>query len=142
MARLIISETLSIDETELSERFVLSSGPGGQNVNKVSTAVELRFSVRDSPSLPEGVKARLIRLAGSRMTQEGVLVIDAQKFRSQQRNRDDAMERLFDMIRAAAEVPKFRRPTRPSLGAKKRRLESKAVRSGTKTMRRKPEHDS
>lgn len=142
MARLKISDTLSIDETELSERFVLSSGPGGQNVNKVSTAVELRFSVRESPSLPDGLKARLIRIAGSRMTQEGVLVIDAQRFRSQQRNRDDAVERLFEMIRTAAEVPKHRRPTRPSLGAKKRRLESKAVRSGTKTMRRKPEHDA
>ncbi len=142
MARLKISDTLSIDETELSERFVLSSGPGGQNVNKVSTAVELRFSVRESPSLPDGLKARLIRIAGSRMTQEGVLVIDAQRFRSQQRNRDDAVERLFEMIRTAAEVPKPRRPTRPSLGAKKRRLESKAVRSGTKTMRRKPEHDT
>jgi ribosome-associated protein len=142
VARLKISDTLSIDETELSERFVLSSGPGGQNVNKVSTAVELRFSVRESPSLPDGLKARLIRIAGSRMTQEGVLVIDAQRFRSQQRNRDDAVERLFEMIRTAAEVPKPRRPTRPSLGAKKRRLESKAVRSGTKTMRRKPEHDT
>jgi len=142
LARLKISDTLSIDETELSERFVLSSGPGGQNVNKVSTAVELRFSVRESPSLPDGLKARLIRIAGSRMTQEGVLVIDAQRFRSQQRNRDDAVERLFEMIRTAAEVPKHRRPTRPSLGAKKRRLESKAVRSGTKTMRRKPEHDA
>jgi len=142
VARLKISDTLSIDETELSERFVLSSGPGGQNVNKVSTAVELRFSVRESPSLPDGLKARLIRIAGSRMTQEGVLVIDAQRFRSQQRNRDDAIERLFEMIRTAAEVPKPRRPTRPSLGAKKRRLESKAVRSGTKTMRRKPEHDT
>ena len=141
MARLKITESLSIDETELSERFVHSSGPGGQNVNKVSTAVELRFSVRESPSLPDGLKARLIRIAGSRMTQDGVLVIDAQRFRSQLRNRDDAVERLFEMIRAAAEVPKRRRPTRPSLGEKKRRLESKAVRSGTKTMRRKPDHE-
>jgi ribosome-associated protein len=141
LARLTISETLSIDETELSERFVLSSGPGGQNVNKVSTAVELRFSVRDSPSLPDGLKARLIRIAGSRMTQDGVLVIDAQRFRSQLRNRDDAVERLFEMIRAAADVPKHRRPTRPSLGAKKRRLDSKAVRSGTKTLRRRPENE-
>jgi ribosome-associated protein len=121
---------------------VLSSGPGGQNVNKVSTAVELRFSVRDSPSLPEGLKVRLARIAGSRLTQDGVIIIDAQRFRSQQRNREDAVERLFEMIRTAAEVPKHRRPTRPSLGAKKRRLESKAVRSGTKTMRRKPEHES
>lgn len=142
MARLKISEALSIDENELSERFVLSSGPGGQNVNKVSTAVELRFSVRDSPSLPEGLKVRLARIAGSRLTQDGVIIIDAQRFRSQQRNREDAVERLFEMIRTAAEVPKHRRPTRPSLGAKKRRLESKAVRSGTKTMRRKPEHES
>ena len=142
MARLKISETLSIDESELSERFVLSSGPGGQNVNKVSTAVELRFSLRDSPSLPDGLKARLAHIAGSRLTQDGVIIIDAQRFRSQQRNREDAVERLFEMIRAAAEAPKHRRPTRPSLGAKKRRLESKAVRSGTKTMRRKPEHES
>jgi ribosome-associated protein len=141
VARLAITETLSIDEAELSERFVLSSGPGGQNVNKVSTAVELRFSVRESPSLPDGLKARLTRIAGGRMTQDGVLVIDAQRFRSQLRNREDAVERLFDMIREAAEVPKHRRATRPSLGAKKRRLESKAVRSGTKTMRRKPEQE-
>jgi ribosome-associated protein len=129
---------LSLDEGELSERFVLSSGPGGQNVNKVSTAVELRFSVRESPSLPDGLKARLVRLAGSRMTGDGVLVISAQKFRSQQRNREDALERLFDLIRAAAEVPKRRRATRPTLGSKERRLESKGVRSGTKAMRKKP----
>jgi len=141
MARLPITENLSLDEAELSERFVLSSGPGGQNVNKVCTAVELRFSVRESPSLPDGLKARLIRLAGSRMTQDGVLVISAQKFRSQQRNREDALERLFEMIRAAAEVPKRRRATRPTLGSKERRLESKGVRSGTKAMRRKPQAD-
>jgi ribosome-associated protein len=141
MARLQISESLSLDESELSERFVLSSGPGGQNVNKVSTAVELRFSVRDSPSLGDGLKLRLMRLAGSRMTQDGVLVISAQKFRSQQRNREDAQERLFELIRAAAEVPKRRRATRPSLGAKQRRLEAKNVRSGTKAMRRKPERE-
>ncbi len=138
MARLKITDSLSLDEGELSERFVLSSGPGGQNVNKVSTAVELRFSVRESPSLPDGLKARLVRLAGSRMTGDGVLVISAQKFRSQQRNREDALERLFDLIRAAAEVPKRRRATRPTLGSKERRLESKGVRSGTKAMRKKP----
>jgi len=138
LARLKITDSLSLDEGELSERFVLSSGPGGQNVNKVSTAVELRFSVRESPSLPDGLKARLVRLAGSRMTGDGVLVISAQKFRSQQRNREDALERLFDLIRAAAEIPKRRRATRPTLGSKERRLESKGVRSGTKAMRKKP----
>jgi ribosome-associated protein len=141
MARLRISENLLLDEQELSERFVLSSGPGGQNVNKVSTAVELRFSVRDSPSLPDGLKARLSRLAGSRMTQDGVLVISAQKFRSQQRNREDAVERLFELIREAAIPPKRRRATRPTLGSKERRLESKGARSGTKAMRRKPDHE-
>jgi len=141
MARLEITENLSIDETELTERFVLSSGPGGQNVNKVSTAVELRFSVRDSPSLPEGLKARLVRLAGARMTQDGVLVISAQRFRSQQRNREDAAERLFELIRAAAEVPKRRRKTRPTLASKERRLTAKSVRSTTKSMRGRPDHD-
>jgi ribosome-associated protein len=141
MARLEINKSLSIDEGELTERFVLSSGPGGQNVNKVSTAVELRFSVRDSPSLPEGLKARLVRLAGARMTQDGVLVISAQRYRSQQRNREDAQERLFALIRAAAEVPKRRRPTRPSLASKERRLTAKSVRSGTKSMRARPDHE-
>jgi len=141
MARLEINKSLSIDEGELTERFVLSSGPGGQNVNKVSTAVELRFSVRDSPSLPEGLKARLFRLAGARMTQDGVLVISAQRYRSQQRNREDAQERLFELIRAAAEVPKRRRPTRPSLASKERRLTAKSVRSGTKSMRARPDHE-
>jgi ribosome-associated protein len=141
MARLEITENLSIDETELTERFVLSSGPGGQNVNKVSTAVELRFSVRDSPSLPDGLKARLVRLAGARMTQEGVLVIGAQRFRSQQRNREDAVERLFELIRAAAEVPKRRRKTRPTLASKERRLSAKSVRSVTKSMRARPDND-
>jgi ribosome-associated protein len=105
----------------------------------VSTAVELRFDARGSPSLPDGVKARLIRLAGSRMTQEGVIVISAQRFRSQPRNREDAVERLFALIRAAVDPPKRRRATRPTLGSKERRLESKGVRSGTKAMRRRPE---
>lgn len=141
MARLQVSPALSIDEAELTERFVLASGPGGQNVNKVSTAVELRFDVRASPSLPDAVKVRLMRIAGSRMTQDGVLVISAQRFRSQQRNREDATERLFEMIREAETPPKRRRATRPTLGSQKRRLESKGVRSGTKAMRRRPEHD-
>jgi ribosome-associated protein len=141
VSRLQITPSLSIDAAELSERFVLSSGPGGQNVNKVSTAVELRFDARASPSLPDGLKARLMRIAGSRMTQDGVVVISAQRFRSQQRNREDAVERLFEMIREAAEPPKRRRATRPTLGSKVRRLDSKGVRSGTKAMRRRPEQD-
>ncbi len=120
---------------------VLASGPGGQNVNKVSTAVELRFDVRGSPSLPDGVKARLARLAGARLTQEGVLVLSAQRFRTQTRNREDALERLFELIRAAEVAPKRRRATRPTLGSKERRLESKGVRSGTKAMRRRPEQE-
>jgi len=141
VARLAVTASLSVDEAELSERFVLASGPGGQNVNKVSTAVELRFDVRASPSLPDAVKARLARLAGSRLTQDGVLVISAQRFRSKQRNREDAVERLFALIRAAAEPPKRRRATRPTLGSQQRRLEAKGVRSGTKAMRRKPQDD-
>ena len=141
MARLQVSAHLSIDEAEVGMRFVLASGPGGQNVNKVSTAVELRFDVRRSPSLPDGVKTRLVKLAGGRMTQDGVLVLDAQRFRTQTRNREDALERLFELIRAAEVAPKRRRATRPSLGSKERRLESKGVRSGTKAMRRRPEQE-
>ena len=139
MARLQITLSLSIDEGELSERFVLSSGPGGQNVNKVSTAVELRFDARNSPNLPDAVKARLVRIAGARMTQDGVVVISAQRFRSQPRNREDAVARLFEMIREAAVAPVRRRATRPTLGSKERRLEGKGVRAGVKSMRRKPE---
>lgn len=141
MARLPITPTISIDEAELSERFVLSSGPGGQNVNKVSSAVELRFDARASPNLPDAVKARLIRIAGSRMTQDGIIVISAQRFRAQPRNREDAMERLFAMICEAAVVPIRRRATRPTLGSKERRLEGKAVRAGVKSGRRKPSQD-
>ena len=141
MARLRITPALSLDESELSERFVLSSGPGGQNVNKVSTAVELRFDARASPSLPDAVKVRLARIAGSRMTQDGVIVISAQRYRSQPRNREDALARLMEMIREAAIAPVRRRATRPTLGSQERRLTSKTVRSGTKAMRRKPEGD-
>jgi ribosome-associated protein len=130
-----INDTISIDEAEVSETFIRSSGPGGQNVNKLATAVQLRFDVRHSPSLSHEVRARLERLAGRRLTRDGVLVITAQRHRTQERNRDDALTRLVELIRAAAVRPTPRRPTRPTLGSKVRRLEGKKRRSGVKAMR-------
>jgi ribosome-associated protein len=130
-----VTPWLSIDDAELSESFIRGSGPGGQNVNKVATAVQLRFDVRRSPSLPEDVKRRLERLAGRRLTSEGVLVITAQRYRTQERNREDAQARLVELIRQATERPKPRRATRPTLASKKRRLEAKSQRSQIKRLR-------
>lgn len=131
-----ITRTLSIPDSEIQEQFIRASGPGGQNVNKVSSAVQLRFDVARSPSLPEEVRARLIVLAGRRINQEGILTIEAQRFRTQGRNRDDARVRLVELIRRATEVPELRRATKPTQASQKRRLESKQRHADTKKLRR------
>jgi ribosome-associated protein len=131
-----VTDHISIDEREIEESFVRASGPGGQNVNKLATAVQLRFDVRGSPSLPVEVRARLERLAGTRMTRDGVLIIIAQRHRTQARNREDALERLIDLVRRAAVAPRLRRPTRPTAAARKRRVEAKKHRAGVKRLRR------
>lgn len=131
-----ITRTVSIADSEIQEQFIRASGPGGQNVNKVSSAVQLRFDVARSPSLPEPVRARLIVLAGRRIAQDGVLTIEAQRFRSQGRNRDDARVRLVELIRRATEIPKQRQATKPTRAAQKRRLESKQRQGEIKKQRR------
>jgi ribosome-associated protein len=137
-----VTAQISIDEREIEESFVRSSGPGGQNVNKLSTAVQLRFDVRRSPSLPNDVSERLQRLAGSRLTRDGVLVIIAQSHRTQGRNRQDALERLIQFIRQVAVAPIKRRPTRPTKASRERRIEGKKRRGGIKNLRRtKPAFD-
>jgi ribosome-associated protein len=132
---ILITQDIAIRETELKLDFIRSSGPGGQNVNKVATAVQLRFDVCRSPSLPEDVRQRLVRIAGKKVNKEGVLLIDARRFRTQERNRQDAVQRLVQWIRRAAEKPKKRIKTRPTLGSRARRLEGKRQRSETKRLR-------
>ena len=135
-----ITPTLAIDDREIDERFVRASGPGGQNVNKVSTAVELRFNVAQS-TLPDDVKERLIHLAGSKMTSDGVLLIDSREHRTQSMNREAALARLIALIQAAARRPKTRRKTKPGKAARERRLETKKRRGDIKSQRRKASWD-
>ena len=130
-----ITDRISIEERELEERFVRASGPGGQNVNKLSSAVQLRFDVRRSPSLATDVRLRLERLAGRRLTRDGVLVIMAQRHRTQERNRQDALDRLIELIQRASVAPTPRRPTKPTRGSKERRLATKKNRSSIKSLR-------
>ena len=130
-----ITATISLDDSEIGERFIRSSGPGGQNVNKLATAVQLRFDVRHSPSLSSAVRHRLERLAGRRLTQDGVLVLTAQRHRTQEANRRDALERLVDLVRRAAVPPVPRKPTKPTGAARRRRLDTKTRRGAIKRLR-------
>ncbi len=139
--RIAITRSISISADELQESFVRASGPGGQNVNKLSSAVQLRFDVRQSPGLPQDMRERLERLAGRRLTQDGVLVLLAQNHRTQERNRRDARERLLELLREAAVRPVVRRPTRPTLASKKRRLDTKTRQSIIKSLRSKASTD-
>jgi len=131
-----VTPDIFIGERELKLDFIRSSGPGGQNVNKVATAVQLRFDVFRSPSLPEDVRRRLVRIAGKKVSKEGVLLIDARRFRTQERNRQDAVDRFIQWVRRAAEKPKKRIKTKPTLSSRERRLEGKRQRSETKRLRK------
>lgn len=141
MAQIPITEDLMLDEAELIWSFVHSSGPGGQNVNKVSSAVQLRFDIAHSRSIPQDIHQRLIALAGNRATQDGVLVLKGNRFRTQEKNKQDVLERLAQLIRQAAAKPKPRRRTRPPVSAKRRRLDSKRRQSKLKSLRRRITHD-
>ena len=133
---ILITPDIFIKASEIQEEFIRSSGPGGQNVNKVSSAVQLKFDVEGSPSLPEDVRQRLLRLGGKRITSKGVLIVKAQKYRTQERNRQDALERLIELVRKAAVKPKSRRHTKPTLKSKEDRLEGKRQRSQVKKARK------
>lgn len=131
-----ITDELEIDESEIGEEFIRASGPGGQNVNKVATAVQLRFNVRTSPSLPDDIRSRLIIIAGKRLSRDGTLIIKAGRYRTRERNRQDALERLIVLIRKASEIPKIRRRTKPTVASKKKRMETKRKTGERKRMRR------
>jgi ribosome-associated protein len=133
-----ITPTIAIDESEFALEFVRASGPGGQNVNKVATAVQLRFDVHNSPSLSDDVRERLTHIAGKRMTEDGVLIIEARRFRTQERNRQDAIDRLVALIQKATQKTKTRRKTKPSIASKHRRLEAKRRQSEKKRLRQPP----
>ncbi len=135
-----VTPTISIGRHEIQENFIRASGPGGQNVNKVATAVQIRFNVRDSPSLPDDVRRRLIRLAGKRVTADGHLIIHAHRFRTQKQNRQDAIGRLVDLIRKATERPRTRCKTTPTRASRRRRLNAKHLRARTKHLRRPVSH--
>lgn len=130
-----ITQTIKIDPAEIHEKFIRASGPGGQNVNKVATAVQLRFNVKKSPSLPDDIRQRLLRLGGKRITEDGLLIIDARRFRTRQRNRQDALDRLINLLKRAARKPKPRRRTKPTKASKERRLEAKKRRGQAKRLR-------